>query len=709
MHNALTILRDDLRAIRTNTITALIVFGVLIIPLIFTTFNVLASWDPFGNTSNLRIAVASNDKGHTTDVGKLNVNLGDQVLSQLARNDSVDWVITDSADAVEGTRSGDYYASIVLPESFSDDMLTFYLDGAEPTRLDLYTNQKKNALSSSITSKVATGVTTNIDESFAEVLSSVGLGLLSSLDDYLNEEDTQSALNTIQSRVQTTGGRLNSASATVRSLTGLIDGAIPLATSADSLLSRANRSDSTAPTTQSSSPVNLDATLRESADALSSALTAASSSLGTVSARLDDATGTNALNPDELHDLATQVRSQAKGLDTARGALAGLALPTTQFDSAAAQARALADSLDTTATALETGAQDTSAAAQRARDAVDRASRAVEDARTSYTTDLKPQVAELSQSIAAVADDVATVRADLDAARANAAGADSLASRLESSRDEVGALADKLAAQSAEFERINSALDDARQTGDLDKLARVVGDDPGLTASRLASPLGLDREPVFAVKSFGAAMTPFYTTLALWVGALIACVFIYTNAERIYRRGETSMSRNAIFFGRFLTFALIALVQSTLVTTGLIFFVEIAPQHPIQLIVVGWVIALVFMLLVYALVVTFDNAGKAIAVVLLVIQVSGAGGSYPLPLLPEFFQKVSPWLPATHAISALRAAIAGSYEGDLWRELCLLVLFTIPALVLGLWLRRLMDGYHARLSAAIASTKVMAS
>ena len=292
------------------------------------------------------------------------------------------------------------------------------------------------------------------------------------------------------------------------------------------------------------------------------------------------------------------------------------------------------------------------------------------------------------------------MRSDLDAARANAAGADSLASRLESSRDEVGALADKLAAQSAEFERINSALDDARQTGDLDKLARVVGDDPGLTASRLASPLGLDREAVFAVKSFGAAMTPFYTTLALWVGALIACVFIYANAERTYRRGETAMSRNAIFLGRFLTLALIALIQSTLVTTGLIFFVEIAPQHPIQLIVVGWVIALV---------VTFDNAGKAIAVVLLVIQVSGAGGSYPLPLLPEFFQKASPWLPATHAISALRAAISGSYEGDLWRELGLLVLFTIPALILGLWLRRLMDGYHERLSAAIASTKVMAS
>lgn len=143
MNNILTILRDDLRAIRGNVMTGVIVFGLVIIPLLFTGFNILASWDPFSNTDRLKIAVASKDEGHESDLASLRLNLGDEVLSQLSRNEQVDWVITDSDDALEGTKSGEYYAGIVLPENFSQELLTFYIEGTEPAKLDLYTNEKK--------------------------------------------------------------------------------------------------------------------------------------------------------------------------------------------------------------------------------------------------------------------------------------------------------------------------------------------------------------------------------------------------------------------------------------------------------------------------------------------------------------------------------------------------------------------------------------
>ncbi|MDN6235481.1 MAG: YhgE/Pip domain-containing protein, partial [Corynebacterium flavescens] len=119
MKNILTILRDDLAAIRSNVMTAVIVFGVLIIPLLFTTFNVLASWNPFGNTQRLQIAVASKDAGYESDLAPIKLNLGDEVLSQLSRNHDIDWIITDSGDAGEGTKSGQSYAGSVLPEDFS--------------------------------------------------------------------------------------------------------------------------------------------------------------------------------------------------------------------------------------------------------------------------------------------------------------------------------------------------------------------------------------------------------------------------------------------------------------------------------------------------------------------------------------------------------------------------------------------------------------
>ena len=134
---------------------------------------------------------------------------------------------------------------------------------------------------------------------------------------------------------------------------------------------------------------------------------------------------------------------------------------------------------------------------------------------------------------------------------------------------------------------------------------------------------------------------------------------------------------------------------------------QIQPKHPLLLWLAASVASLVFMLIVHALVIAFDSAGKALAVLLLIVQVSGSGGAYPLTLLPGWFQSISPWLPATYAIDAFRSAIAGVYEGDIYRDLLLLLLFAIPALVLGLWLRRAMDSYHQRLQKGIRETRVM--
>ena len=186
MMSARKVFTQDIRSIRRNVMTALVVFGLVIIPMLFSVFNVLASWDPFSRTDELKIAVASTDEGYKSDLAALDVNVGDQVLAQLSRNRQIDWVITSKDEAIEGTESGEYYASIVLPPDFSTSLLNFYVTGTEPTKLDLYTNQKKNALSTIITSQGADGVINQINANFTKTVSSVGLGVVSSLDDYLN-------------------------------------------------------------------------------------------------------------------------------------------------------------------------------------------------------------------------------------------------------------------------------------------------------------------------------------------------------------------------------------------------------------------------------------------------------------------------------------------------------------------------------------------
>lgn len=155
MSTIFALMRRDLRKVFSNVIASIVIVGLIIIPSLFTWFNVIASWDPFANTANLKVAVASVDEGYQSSLVPVQVNIGDQVLSALAANDQLDWIVTDEDDAIDGTRSGEYYAAIVLPESFSADMLSFYADDAEVSSIAYYTNEKLNALAPKITGQGA--------------------------------------------------------------------------------------------------------------------------------------------------------------------------------------------------------------------------------------------------------------------------------------------------------------------------------------------------------------------------------------------------------------------------------------------------------------------------------------------------------------------------------------------------------------------------
>lgn len=741
MNNILSILRNDLRAIRGNVMTGVIVFGLVIIPLLFTGFNILASWDPFSNTDRLKIAVASKDEGHESDLASLRLNLGDEVLSQLSRNEQVDWVLTNADDALEGTKSGEYYAGIVLPENFSRELLTFYIEGTEPAKLDLYTNEKKNALSTTITERSASGVIERIDESFTRVVTTVGLGVVESLDNYLEEEETQAALDNVANRIENIGTRLNSSATTVRSLANLVDSAIPLAQAADNILRAAGSHTASGPGASSgagtgtgagagadgSSPIDaLSATLNDSTGALENSLGATSQAYAALSDQFDEllnnAQAATAQTAQTYRTAAERVAQQTAAFQGVRDALereignfplpgpvsAGYQQVHAQLDASIAQSNALHDSLTTTADRIESGTGNARQSRQQTQEAIAAARQAVDNARTAYRENLQPQLNTLRGSVNTVVNDVAAVRAEIaDVRNTLSSTSGGPESSLLRARDGADRLADTLYEQARRFADLERQFAEVREGGDLSKLADIIGSDPELLASRISAPVAVERKPVFAVASFGVGMTPFYLALALWVGALLTCVLMRSNAEHKYLSDDGEFTRNQIYLGRVATFLLIGIAQATFAVGGLIFFVQIQPEHPFLLWLSAVLASSVFMLIVHALVIAFDSAGKALAVLLLIVQVSGSGGAYPLPLLPHWFQSVSPWLPATYAIDAFRSAIAGVYQGDIFRDLGMLLLFAIPALVLGLWLRRAMDSYHQRLQKGIRETRVM--
>lgn len=728
MRGILHLIRRDLRHSVMNVMAIIVMFGLVVIPSLFTWFNVLASWNPFDNTKNLTVAVASTDEGYQSDLVPIRVNVGEQVLSQLRANDQLNWVITSEDDAIDGTKAGRYYAAIVLPKSFSADMLTFYADGAERTELAYYTNEKKNALAPKITGQGAEGVSAQISEVFTETLSDVALSLISSLSDYLTDADTQAALARVESRVGSLAAQLRSGAQTADMFGALVQGTIPLAQSASALVSGAGSAFGDAADAAGSGAgavQQLAGTLQQATGAIADALAQTAAGYEAVGTSIDDQYAqVGTVSGDQsaaLTTLAARVQQQIDGATTLRTTLVDDVRPqlppagqqalddvVAQLDRAILRQQAVHDSLVQAGQDITAGNAAAEATHQQVKDLIAQAKDAIAQAQSSYSGTLKPQLDALGSTLATIDDDVSAVRGDLSQAAAGLSGAsDSVVATLQGAQGVTARLSTALTDAAGRFDGVQQAIARAVQTGDLAGLSEVIGSDPSVLATSLAEPVRVDRVAVFPVVSFGAGMAPLYIVLALWVGALLMTVAIRVDVGRDTLPGDPDLTPTQKYLGRYGIFALTGLAQSTLLIGGLILFVRISPAHPFLLLLAGWVTSLVFTLIIYTFVVAFGNAGKALAVLLLVIQISGSGGAYPLQLLPAWFQNISPFLPATHAISAIRSAIAGTYGADFWVSLGLLLAFTLPTLLLGLVLRRPLISFNRGLVDAMASTKLM--
>ena len=270
------------------------------------------------------------------------------------------------------------------------------------------------------------------------------------------------------------------------------------------------------------------------------------------------------------------------------------------------------------------------------------------------------------------------------------------------------------------MDSLHASIKEAQDSGDLTTLKDIIGNNPEALAAAIAAPVGVDTIPVYPVANFGSQMAPMYSILALWVGSVLMVVSIRSDvtdenaAEGLPEddplRATLTASRIRLasgYLGRYLIFGTIALTQATLIGLGDLYFLKVQHVHPLEFMGTLWLTAVVFSFLMYTLIATFGNAGKALGVLLLVLQISGAGGAFPLAILPSFYSSISPFLPATHAMTALRASIAGYAGHEYGDAMWLLASFILFAAFLGLALRPLLVRGNRRMVAKLESTKLL--
>ena len=727
MSNVWHLFRGDMRRLFSNAMNIIITVGLVVMPSIFAWYNIIACWNVFDNTGNLTVAVANVDDGYESDLVPLRVNIGEQVVSALRANDEIDWTFTTEEDAVDGAKSGRYYAAVVIPHDFSRVMLTFYSEDVHHAKIVYYANEKKSAIAPKITDRGADTVSYQVNEVFAETLSEVALSIAESLSRYADEADASGRIADLSAHVRTMGDQVDRMASVLTLYSSLAGSAQSLVGESAQLVQAAQREadglGSTASQGAASAASLVDA-LRQAADGLSQALADGGQGFAAVSASVDalfDAAATGS------QDSVAALRGQADALEgqvsACRDIVAHLEALREQvppeyaqaLESAIARMNAtigllenMRDTMGSAADKLEAGSADVQAERAEIKRLADEAQQSAATMRDEFDANLKPGLQKLADEASSL---VASVGSGLEGLRAAGSGlsdsAGSAAAVLGGAAEKIDATVGELHSASATLRDLADGIDQALVAGDADLLREVLGSDTQVLSKALAAPVGIDRVAVFPVDNFGSAMAPLYTTLALFIGSLLILVVVKPTVPGRVRAQLVDPQPRQLFFGRFGVMAFLSLAQTTVMGLGNLLFLQVQVTHPLLFMLCFWLAGFVFTFLIYALVAAFANLGKAVAVLLLIIQVTGCGGSFPLQLLPPFIQGLSPWLPATHVVNAMRAAMFGTYGGDFWWEMGLLALFLIPAAIVGLVLRKPLAKFMSWYVEQVESSKLV--
>ncbi len=728
MRKTLRFIRRDFNHLRGNVIALVVIFGLIIVPSFYAWFNIAGSWDPYGNTGNLKVAIANTDEGYTSELAPVDINFGERVVSDLRETETFGYVVTDEQDAIEGVRSGEYYAAVVIPPEFSRDLMSTLSDSPTHPQVDFYQNEKSNSIATIVTDKSATQIEEDIDSSFARSVVDVLAGALDEFDGLLTDDQVMQAANKLDAAISGSVSTLGDLSKNVRAFASIVGSTQSLLDSGSGLASTSlgSAADVSASLHDTADGIRgVGSTLDGATDSINDALTKSVAGVDGISSSVDNAFATADGQVDKLTDglskardsvdaqidLLQELSDRLGGTDTlykgweesfskdkdgvsasyddvheVRLTIQGI---NQRVQQALSELKALSSELQKTIDDLNQGKTDAHTAKDKIQGQVSDAKKLIDGLKGDYDADVRQSLEKLANKVdqtAVSADTIlASLRSTLDAV--DGAGK-TAASSLASGKDSLAKTADELDQTAAKLSDLEGQLSSALNSQNVQLVRDVLSGGAANLADFISAPISIDRNPIFTVENNGSAMAPFYTTLSIWIGGVILCALVAaTPSERALR--ETGCGHGQSYVGRIFLFLVVGAMQTLLICGGDLFFLGVQCAHPWLFVLACLLSSFVYVNIIFSLTASFGDVGKAIAVVLMVLQVAGSGGTFPQQMLPQgFFQAAYPYLPFVHSANALRAAMFGIYQGDYWHELAILLSFAIPALVLGLVLRR---------------------
>lgn len=543
MKNILHLFKRDVQNVSRSVIGLVVVMGLIIVPCLYAWFNIAGSWDPYGNTGNLKIAVVNTDEGYESDLIPVEVNVGENVTATLRGNESFDWVVLNNREkAIEGVKSGAYYAAVVIPKTFSADMMTLFSTDVKHADIEFYENQKANAIAQIVTEKGSSAVQSQVNETFTETITSIGLKTVSSLLDYMSTDQVSNYIANLSSTLGDSIEDLRDVQANASSLAGILSSTSDSLTSASGMLKQTGAVDESTKQLMEHAKSGIDDSkeaLKAANDAIDAAIDGSAGSFDNVSAELAKAFDTANQHVDltvsQLNDAAAALNARAKDIDAMADQLRsladqvsdenlkeGLKSAATSLGRIAVEYRNNAKDLAATAKSLSDSMAEVNNSRAEVDQAIADAKAGIAGAKSDYDSTFSVKAKELKKTVSGILDSLDGISGDLDSAVGGLTDASgSLAKGLSKAAKLVNKASDQLGEASDKISAFKDELDGALMSDDLATIKTMIGNDPEGLAVSLSGPVALDRKPVYPIRNYGSAMAPFYTILSLWVGSIV--------------------------------------------------------------------------------------------------------------------------------------------------------------------------------------------
>ncbi|MBU3173245.1 YhgE/Pip domain-containing protein [Clostridium estertheticum] len=695
MKNVLKIYKRDIKSILCSYVTLIIVVGISCLPALYAWFNIQAGWDPYSKTKGLLVAVVNLDTGSKLKDTK--VNIGNDLVKKLKTNESIGWTFVNESDAKEGVEYGKYYASFVIPKDFSKDFLsiTSYTDPIK-AKLIYTVNEKENAVAPKITGSGATSLQEQITQTFIETasetlftyLNQVGVDLAkdkpkleSLIDMVISADDNMPKIGSSLDNVYTEALMFQKLMKNVRgdipTISGAIDNTLDLTKTGNKYAQKGKNS------LQTVSPImKADlALIKNAADDAESSLTDFQDSKSSNNSTLIKARDKYTDGIQKIDNVLALNKSINNSLNSnvIGNFINRLTSVKNEMTKQKADVNSMIDTVDhgntvltSDITAAVQGANKASGLINNTMNLFDReTSDAIDDAMNNasgLSTGATSMLQNMQGNMPLITSMLDQTNTQFDAGVGS----------LKEIKDKFPGLQKDIHSNAQKLKKLT---DDEK----INELIKILKRDGKKESDFLANPIELVQNRVYPIPNYGSAMTPFYTILAIWVGAFILVSILSVHIKDF--KDGTLLTTKEKFLGRYFTFVSIGILQCLITIAGNLFILKTYAVSPIILTLFGVYVSIVFTTIIYTFVSVLGNGGKALTMIALVLQVSGSGGTFPIELLGDFFQYINPMMPFTYAIGGMREATAGIIPDVLIKNMLILAIYFIIFLLLGLFLK----------------------